>query len=129
MSIVIEPIKYDHVPAIQMGYKVCKHSRSVSKVVVDGGVGVNIMSEQTRRSLGITKVKEAPFKVWMVDQRIVQPLGLVENIPIKARGMNFFVSFLIWDVGNYYNMLLGRLWLCITNALHDWRHTHPYSKE
>lgn len=91
-------IKDDQVPAIQVDYKVRKHWRQVREVVVDGGVGVNIMSEQTCRSLGITDVKEAPFRVRMVDQCIVQPLGLVENIPVKAGGMKFSVSFLILDV-------------------------------
>lgn len=89
---------------------------------MDGGAGVNIMSEQTRRSLGITEVKEAPFRVRMADQRIVQPLGLVEDIPVKAGGMKFSTSFLILDVGNSYGMLLGRPWLRVANALHDWKH-------
>lgn len=119
MSAGTTAIKDDQVPAIQVDCKVRKHWKPVLEVVVDGGAGVNIMSEQTRRSLGITEVKETPFRVRMADQRIVQSLGLVGNIPVKAGGMKFSASFLILDVGHSYSMLLGRPWLKVANALHD----------
>ena len=65
-------------------------------------------------------MKEAPFRVRMADQRVVQPLGLVENIQVKAGGAKFLVSFLVLDVGDAYSMLLGRPWLKIVEAMHDW---------
>ena len=115
------PLKDDQVPVIQLDCKIRKHWRPVSDVVIDGGAGVNIMSEQTRRNLGITNVKDAPFRVRMADQRIVQPLGMIENIPVKAGGFKFSASFLLLDVGDSYGMLLGRPWLRVANALHDWQ--------
>ena len=78
------------------------------------------MAEHTRRNLGITDMKEAPFRVRMADQRIVQPLGLVENIQVRAGGAKFSVSFLVLDVGDAYSMLLGQPWLKIAEAMHDW---------
>ena len=56
----------------------------------------------------------------MADQRVVQPLGLVENIQVKTGGAKFSVSFLVLDVGDAYSMLLGRPWLKIAKAIHDW---------
>lgn len=108
-------------PVIQIDCKVRKHWKTVLDVVIDGGAGVNIMSDHTRRALGIHEVREAPFRVRMADQRIVQPLGMVEDISVRAEGLKFFVSFLILDVGNSYSMLLGRPWLRLANALHDWK--------
>ena len=56
----------------------------------------------------------------MADQRVVQPLGLVENIHVKSGGAKFSVSFLVLDVGDAYSMLLGRPWLKIAEAIHNW---------
>ena len=61
MSANTAVIKDDQVPAIQVDCKVKKHWKPVHGVVIDGGAGVNIMAKHTRRSLGITEMKEAPF--------------------------------------------------------------------
>ena len=61
MSATTATIKDDQVPTIQVECKVRKHWKPVHGVVVDGGAGVNIMDEHTRRALGITEMKEAPF--------------------------------------------------------------------
>ena len=100
-------IKDDKVPIIQVDCKVRKHWKHVHNVVINGGSGVNIMAEHTSRNLGITGMKEAPFRVRMADQRVVQPLGLVENIQVKEGGAKFLVNFLVLDVGNAYSMLLA----------------------
>ena len=120
MTATTATIKDDQVPTIQVECKVRKHWKHVNGVVVDGGAGVNIMDEHTQRALGITEMKEAPFRVRMADQRVVQPLGLVENIQVKTGGAKFSVSFLVLDVGDAYSMLLGRPWLKIAEAIHDW---------
>ena len=78
------------------------------------------MAEHTRRYLGINDMKEAPFRVRMADQRVVQPLGLIENIQVKTGGAKLSVSFLVLDVGDAYSMLLGRPWLKVAEAVHDW---------
>ena len=104
MSANIAVIKDDQVPAIQVDCKVRKHWKHVHGVVIfDGGARVNIMAEHTRRGLGIIEMKEAPFQVRMADQRVVQPLGMIENIQVKAGGAKFSVSFLVLDVGDAYS--------------------------
>ena len=61
MSATTATIKDDQVPTIQVECKIKKHWKPVQGVVVDGGASVNIMDEHTRRKLGITEMKEAPF--------------------------------------------------------------------
>ena len=40
---------------------------------------------------------------------------------MKAGGAKFSVRFLLHDVGDAYNMLLvGKPWLKVTEAVHDW---------
>ena len=61
MTATTATIKDDQVPTIQVECKVKKHWKPVHGVVVDGGAGVNIMDEHTRRALGIIEMKEAAF--------------------------------------------------------------------
>ena len=56
-------IKDNHVPATQVNYKAKQHWKTITSMVVDGGAGVNVMSEHTKKVLGITPVKSAPFRV------------------------------------------------------------------
>ena len=92
----------------------------VEIATLDGGAGVNIMSEQVRIRLGLQS-RPAPFQLRMANQMITEPLGMVENIPIRTAGVKFEASFLILNVGNSYDMLLGRRpWLRATRAVHDW---------
>lgn len=39
---------------------------------------------------------------------------------MRAGGLKLSASFLILDVGNSYKMLLGRPWLKVAKALHNW---------
>ena len=45
---------------------------------------------------------------------------MVENVPIRVGGVKFETSFLILDVGEAYDMLLGRPWLRAAGAVHNW---------
>ena len=56
----------------------------------------------------------------MADQTVSDPVGLVENIPIKVAGVKFETSFLVLEVGDSYDILLGRPWLRTAGAIHDW---------
>ena len=56
----------------------------------------------------------------MADQRAIQRLGLVEDVELQIEGAKFATSFLILDVGTLYSMLLGRPWLKMAKAVHEW---------
>jgi hypothetical protein len=45
----------------------------VTDVLLDGGSGVNIISESLKSKLGLRRLQSAPFVVQMVDQWKVQP--------------------------------------------------------
>ena len=77
------------------------------------------MSERVRKLLEL-KCKPAPFRLRMADQTVSDPVGLVENIPIKVAGVKFETSFLVLEVGDSYDILLGRPWLRTAGAIHDW---------
>ena len=48
-------------------------------VLLDGGSGVNILSEVEFRKLKKAKLEPAPFRVRMADQRRVQPIGMLRS--------------------------------------------------
>lgn len=77
------------------------------------------MSERVRKMLDL-KVREAPFKLRMADQTIAEPLGMVDQVPIRVGGVKFETAFMVLDVGEAYEMLLGRPWLKAAGAVHDW---------
>ena len=71
---------------------------------------MNIMSEGTRRRLGIEILGLALFLVKMDHQRRVQPLGIARNVMAKIEGVMFHIAFIVIrmkEVPGGYPMLLG----------------------
>ena len=112
-------VRDDQAPVVLVECKIRKHWKAIDKATLDGGAGVNIMSERVRKLLEL-KCKPAPFRLRMADQTVSDPVGLVENIPIKVAGVKFETSFLVLEVGDSYDILLGRPWLRTSGAIHDW---------
>ena len=106
-------IRDDRAPVISVDCKIRKHWKPVEKATLDGGAGVNVMSEKVRKQLELQS-KPAPFKLKMANQTITDPLGMVENVPIRIAGVKFEASFLILEVGDSYDMMLG--------SESDWSH-------
>ena len=85
------PVFDEAVPVIS----VTLENSSVGGVLLNGGSGVNILSEQMLEPLGITKWESAPFAVRMADQRRVQPLGLLRGLKMEVSGMKFEITAVI----------------------------------
>ena len=100
-------IRDDQAPIVLVECKNRKHWKAIDKATLDGGAGVNIMSKRVRKQLDL-KYKPAPFKLRMADQTVSHPVGIVENVPIRVAGIKFETSFLILEVGDSYDVLLGR---------------------
>jgi hypothetical protein len=86
----------------------------VGDVLLDGGSGVNIISKNLRKKLKLRKLQPTSFVVCMVDQRKVQPMGLIRtlNIDMANYVYNFSVIVLKMESGvEIYFMLLQKLWL------------------
>lgn len=57
----------------------------------------------------------------MVDQRLVEPLGMTFDVVVNIGGINFLLSFIVIPmVEKAYAMLLGQPWLKGAKILHDW---------
>ena len=68
----IDRIAGTRIPELSVRY----HGTYIDKVLLDGGAGVNIITQAAYRKYGLTDWEPAPFLVWMADQRRVQPVGL-----------------------------------------------------
>ena len=112
-------IRDDQAPVVALECKIRKHWKNLSKVTLDRGAGVNVMSEKVRKLLELTCVP-APFQLRMADQTLAEPHGMVTDVPIRIAGIKFQATFLVLDVGDAYDMLLGRPWLRAAGAVHDW---------
>lgn len=95
----------------------------VAGVVLDDRSGLNIMVEETCKSLGLVVTNMASFTVKMVDQRRVWPVGLIRDVEVTIAGLKFATTFTVLRMesneGNY-PMLLGRPWLCMAKVKHNW---------
>jgi hypothetical protein len=99
-------------------------NRRIPNVLLDGGSGVNIITDTLMRKLGIEKQLEvAPFTIKMADQRKVTPLGIIKNLKINIGGLTFKITVTVIKMENQENnssMVLGRPWLKQACAKHDW---------
>ncbi|MCO5567015.1 hypothetical protein L7F22_020698 [Adiantum nelumboides] len=116
-------LRDDQAPVIRLECKIRKHWKTVDQATLDGGTGVNIMSKALRKHLDL-KLKPAPLKLKMVDQSVTNPLGLVEEVPIRIARVKFETSFLVLDVGLWYVAecilaMLSPKWTMITTSCGD----------
>ncbi|MCO5605433.1 hypothetical protein L7F22_059617 [Adiantum nelumboides] len=94
------------------------------EVMLDGGLGVNILPEEVYRKLKLGgTLSPTPFQVKMADQRRVQPLGILKQQAIEIASIVFFVNFVVLrmkDPDSSYKMLLGRPWFRQARVKQDW---------
>jgi hypothetical protein len=55
-------------------------------VLLDGGFGINIITEQLRLRLGLPKPKPAPYNLRMANQTTTKPVGLIKDLKIYVHG-------------------------------------------
>ncbi len=92
-------------------------------MLLDGGFGVNIITEKLRVQLGLSKPKLAPSNVHMAYQTIAKLLGFTKNLKILVHGIPYAVIFTIIQsivLNSSYYMLLGHPWLRDAKVSHDW---------
>ncbi|MCO5613227.1 hypothetical protein L7F22_067503 [Adiantum nelumboides] len=97
--------------------------KQFSRVIVDGGSGINLMPEFTMLALGLQPTRPAPFTVILADQRTVYPLGIVEKVALQVQDFTFELDFVVVripQVEGRFPLLIGRPWLRHSKALHDW---------
>ena len=95
----------------------------VDDVLLGGGSGVNVITEEERCKLGLPKPSPAPFNLKMANGTIAKPTGLLRNVKIHIHGIPYIVTLTVIDyqtIKSDYSMLLGRPWLRNAKVIHDW---------
>ena len=95
----------------------------VDDVLLDGGSGVNVITEEKRCKLGLRKPSSAPFNLKMANETIAKPTGLLQDVKIHIHGIPYIVILIVIDcqtIKSDYSMLIGRLWLRNAKIIHDW---------
>ena len=121
-ELVSAPITDESVPVV---VNVRLNGTPVYGALLDGGSGVNVLSNSLCAELGITKFESAPFAVKMADQRRVQPLGLVKDLDLDIAGIRFKIAAMVLkmeDISGAYPLLLGRPWLRQAKVKQNWEH-------
>jgi hypothetical protein len=91
-------------------------------VLLDGGYGVNIITEQLRLTLRLPKLKPTPYNLRMANKTTTKPLGLIRDLKIYVHGIPYITFIVLQNsvVNSTYSMLLGRPWLKDAKVAHDW---------
>ena len=102
---------------------ICIGKNIVDDVLLDGGSGVNVITEEERCRLGLPKPSPAPFNLKMANGTIAKPTGLLRDVKIHIHGIPYIVTLTVIDcqtIKSDYSMLLGRPWLRNAKVIHDW---------
>ena len=95
----------------------------VDNVLLDGGSGVNLMSNNLRKQLGLPQPKPSPYFLKMADQTRVQPVGLFNHLKITVHNIPYIIVVTVVEMADQqadYSMILGRPWLRDAKVEHDW---------
>ena len=107
-----------HMPVIS----ICIGKNIVDDVLLDGGTGINVITEECRR-LGLPKPSPAPFNLKMANGTIAKPTRLLRDVKIHIHGIPYIVTLTVIDCQTIkldYSMLFGRPWLRNAKVIHDW---------
>ena len=95
----------------------------ISKVLLDGGLGINLMLENMALDLGYTSFEVTDQVLQMADQSRLRILvGRFSQVPTLIREVTYLLNYSIIRVslGRPFPMLLGRQWLYFAEVLVDW---------
>jgi hypothetical protein len=94
----------------------------IDDVLIDGGFEVNIITENLRVQLGLSKLSPMLYNFCMADQTITKPLGFIRDLKIFVHGIPYTVTFIIINnnfIDFNYSMLLGHPWLKDVEVFHN----------
>lgn len=100
----------------------------ITKVLVDGGSSVNIMTEATATELGFHHFETTPKILRMADQTRVIPAGALRKVDTVIGGRNFKLDYIIIQPStpSSFPILLGRPWLYMAKVKVNW-HAKQFS--
>ena len=93
----------------------------VSKVYVDCGAQVCVISEKMMNQLGLEATGKSDFRAKMADNKSVKCVGVCRNVKIIVCGIKVSVDLYVLPAkGEGYPIILGRPWLISMNADTKW---------
>ena len=100
------------------------HGQMVQGVILDGGLGVNVVSKYMAQSLEICW-EPLPFNIRMADNHTVVLKGVVKSEKMQITGIEYRVNPIVLAMKNLtadaYQMLLGWPWMRDEKVKHDWK--------
>jgi hypothetical protein len=63
-------------------------------VLLDGGLGVNIIIEDLRKKIGLPILKLAPYTLRMTNQTLTKLVWLIQNLKIHI-GISYVITFIV----------------------------------
>jgi hypothetical protein len=86
---------------------------TIDDVLLDGGLGVNIITNFFGNKLGLPKPKLAPYNLRIVDQTTFKLIGFIQNMKILLYGIPYVMTFMVLQnsvMDANYLLLLGKMW-------------------
>jgi len=92
LELIVVSVAIDHqmvMIRVQIG------NNFIEDVLLDGGFGINIITEKLRVQLGLSKPKLAPYNLLMANQTITKPLGFIKDLKILIHGIPYAINFIV----------------------------------
>lgn len=90
------------------------------KALCDLGVSINLMPLSIYKRLGIEKLEDTTINLIIADQSEVKPVGVVENVLVRAEHLMFPVDFVVIDKDEGdVPLIFGRPFLYTAKAVID----------
>jgi hypothetical protein len=74
---------------VQMG------NGTLDNVFLDNGSGVNLITEEKQRRLGLKDRQPTPFRLRMVDQTVKDPVEMMPNVRIHIHGIPYLITLTV----------------------------------
>ena len=83
--------------------------KEITGTIIDGGSGVNVISQRTCDNLSIREWESCPFWLRMANTSSVRPTGLIRDLEVTIEGHVFHISAVVLqlNVQGEYPLLLG----------------------
>lgn len=96
-------------------------SETINKVLCDLGAGVSLLPLSLFKKMGIGGLKPTKMTLKLVGRSTIQPVGYVEDIPVKIEGIYIPTDFMVVDIEEDHDcpMILGRLFLATAGVIVD----------
>ena len=90
--------------------------------ILDTGAGVSIATKSVWEKWGRRALRKTRMRLQLADGKLVQPLGMLENVTVSSCGIEYEHTFAIVDFGTdpNYEVILGRPFMRQLMVVQDW---------